>query len=82
MSVGDLAAQKTVALTPASKRKEVEAELQNLKTNPTGNPSNEEFTGTTNGKVYTVKVGAQGAGTILKTSPAPTTTKAPATTTK
>jgi hypothetical protein len=82
MSVGDLAAQKTVALSPASKRKEVEAELQVLKKNPTGNPANEEFTGTSNGKVYTVKVNGKGAGTILKTSPIPTTTKAPATTKK
>ncbi len=80
--VGDLAAQKTISLTPAAQRKQVAAELQQLKSNPTGNPSSEQFTGTTNGKVYTVKVGAKGAGTILKTSPAPTTTKAPATTTK
>jgi hypothetical protein len=82
MSVGELAAQKTVSLTPPAKRKEVAAELAQLKTNPTGNPSNDEFTGTTNGKVYTVKVGAKGAGTIIKTSTAPTTTKAPATTKK
>ncbi|HTC60213.1 MAG TPA: hypothetical protein VK691_08865 [Solirubrobacteraceae bacterium] len=82
VSVGNLAAQKTISLTPAAQRKQVEAELQQLKSNPTGNPANEQFTGTTNGKVYTVKVGAKGAGTILKTSPAPTTTKAPATTKK
>jgi hypothetical protein len=81
-SVGDLAAQKTISLTPAAQRKQVEAELQQLKSNPTGNPANEVLTGTTNGKVYTVKVGAKGAGTILKTSSAPTTTKAPPTTTK
>lgn len=82
VSVGDLAAKKAVDLTPAAQRKQVEADLQELKSNPTGNPANEQFTGTTNGKVYTVKVGAKGAGTILKTSPAPTTTKAPTTTTK
>jgi hypothetical protein len=82
MRVGDLAAQKTISLTPAAQRKQVETELKTLKTNPTGNPANEQFTGTTNGKVYTVKVGAKGTGSILKTSPAPTTTKAPATTTK
>jgi hypothetical protein len=82
VSVGDLAAQQTISLTPAAKRKEVEADLERLKKNPTGNPANEEFTGTTNGKVYTVKVGEKGSGTILKTSPAPTTTKAPATTKK
>ncbi|HEY5193487.1 MAG TPA: hypothetical protein VIJ39_06400 [Solirubrobacteraceae bacterium] len=81
-SLGDLAAKKTISLTPAAKRKTVEGELERIKKNPTGNPSNETFTGTTNGKVYTVKVGEKGAGTILKTSPAPTKTKAPATTTK
>lgn len=80
-SIGDLAAQKTISLTPASQRKQVEAELEQLKSNPTGSPSNEEFTGTTNGKVYTVKVGGKGAGTIVKTSVAPTTTK-PSSTTK
>jgi hypothetical protein len=74
VSVGDLAAQKTISLTPPAKRKEVEAELERLKKNPTGNPANETFTGTTNGKVYTVKVGEKGAGTILKTSPATTKT--------
>ncbi len=75
VSLGDLASQKTVSLTPAAKRKEVQAQLEQIKKNPTGNPSNEAFTGTTNGKVYTVKVGAKGAGTVIKTSPAPTTTK-------
>jgi hypothetical protein len=74
VSVGDLASQKAISLTPASKRKEVEADLAELKANPTGNPSNETFTGTTNGKVYTVKVNSKGKGTLLKTSPAPTTT--------
>lgn len=69
--VGDLASQKTISLTPAAQRSKVEAELERIKKNPTGNPSNETFTGTTNGKVYTVKVGPKGAGTVLKTSPAP-----------
>ncbi|MGA7705330.1 MAG: hypothetical protein WB998_10595 [Solirubrobacteraceae bacterium] len=73
-SVGDLAAKKTISLTPAADRKRVEEELATLKSNPTGNPSKETFTGTTNGKVYTVKVGEKGQGTILKTSPAPTST--------
>jgi hypothetical protein len=73
--VGDLAAQKTISLTPAAQRSKVEAELERIKKNPTGNPSNETFTGTTNGKVYSVKVGPKGEGTVLKTSPAPTTTK-------
>jgi hypothetical protein len=82
VSIGDLAAQKTISLTPASKRKEVAAELAQFKSNSTGNPANNEFTGTTNGKVYTVKVGEKGAGTVIKTGVAPTTTKAPATTKK
>lgn len=72
--VGDLASQKSIGLTPAKDRATVKAELERLKKNPTGNPSNEAFTGTTNGKVYTVKVGAKGQGTVVKTSPAPTTT--------
>lgn len=80
-SLGDLAAKKTISLTPAAQRKKVEGELERIKNNPTGNPSNETYTGTTNGKVYTVKVGEKGAGTVLKTSPAPTTT-APTTTKK
>jgi hypothetical protein len=82
VSVGDLAAKKTISLTPASERKQVEAELARLKSNPSGNPSNETFTGTTNGKVYTVKVGEKGQGTILKTSPAPATTAKTQTTKK
>ena len=69
--VGDLAAQKTISLTPAAQRKKMQAELQRIKSNPTGNPSNETFTGTSNGKIYTVKVNEKGAGTVLKTSPAP-----------
>jgi hypothetical protein len=72
--VGDLAAQKTVSLTPASERSKVQSELAQIKANPSGNPANETFTGTTNGKVYTVKVNEKGAGTILKTSPAPAKT--------
>jgi hypothetical protein len=71
--VGDLASQKTISLTPAAQRAKVQAELERIKKNPTGNPSNETFTGTTNGKVYTVKVGPKGAGTVIKT-----TTVAPA----
>jgi hypothetical protein len=72
--VGDLASQKTISLTPAAQRSKVEAELARIKSNPTGNPSKETFTGTTNGKVYTVKTGPKGEGTVLKTSPAPATT--------
>jgi hypothetical protein len=71
--VGDLATQKTVSLTPTAQRSKVAAELERIKKNPTRNPSNETYSATTNGKVYTVKVGAKGEGTVLKTSPAPTT---------
>jgi hypothetical protein len=81
VSVGDLASQKAISLSPASQRTKVAAELAQLKSNPTGSPSNEIYTGTTNGKVYTVKVG-KGVGTILKTSPAPTTTAKTPTTKK
>ncbi len=69
--VGDLASQKSVALTPAKQRKQVQAELAQIKQNPTGNPSNQQYTGTTNGKVYTVKVGPKGEGTVVKTTTAP-----------
>lgn len=82
VSVGDLAAQKTISLTPANHRKEVEVDLARLKKNPSGNPANEVLTGTTNGKVYTVKVNSKGQGTILKTSPAPAKTSTTATTKK
>ncbi len=73
--VGDLASQKTVSLTPSAERTKILAELERIKSNPTGDPSKETFTGTTNGKVYTVKVGSKGQGTVLKTSPAPSSTK-------
>ena len=72
---GDLAAEKAVSLTPASERQKVKEELETLRKNPTGNPANEVYTGTTNGKVYSVKVGPKGEGTVIKTSPAPTTKK-------
>jgi hypothetical protein len=81
-SLGDLASKKAVSLTPAAQRSKVAAELAQIKSNPSGNPSNETYTGTTNGKVYTVKVGEKGAGTILKTSPAPATTAKTSTTKK
>jgi hypothetical protein len=70
--VGDLASQKTISLTPAAQRSKVEAELERIKKNPTGNPSNETYSGTTNGKAYTVKVGPKGEGTVVKTTTAPT----------
>jgi hypothetical protein len=72
--VGDLASQKSIALTPAKDRKQVEAQLAQIKSNPTGSLSKEQFTGTTHGKVYTVKLGAKGQGTILKVTPATTKT--------
>jgi hypothetical protein len=76
VSVGDLASQKTISLTPAADRKKVEAELAEIKANPSGNPANQTYTSTTNGKVYTVKVNSKGQGTIIKTSAAsPTPTK-------
>jgi hypothetical protein len=75
VSVGDLASQKTISLTPASKRKEVEAELAEIKANPTGSVSGKAYTATTNGKVYTVKVNSKGQGTVVKTSAAPPTKK-------
>jgi hypothetical protein len=68
---GDLASEKAISLTPAAQRKQVEAELAQIKANPSGNPSNETYTGTTNGKVYSVKVNSKGEGKIIKTSPAP-----------
>ncbi|HEX4837326.1 MAG TPA: hypothetical protein VFV03_02220, partial [Solirubrobacteraceae bacterium] len=79
--VGDLASKKSISLTPTKERSRVAAELERIKKNPTGNSSNETYTGTTNGKVYTVKVAPNGRGTILKTSPAPAT-KTPTTTKK
>jgi hypothetical protein len=72
---GDLASEKAVSLSPAADRKKVKEELEAIKKNPSGNPSNETYTGTTNGKVYSVKVNSKGQGTVVKTSPAPTTTK-------
>jgi hypothetical protein len=74
VSTGDLASQKAVSLAPPTERKRVKEYLAALKKNPSGNPSNETFTGTTNGKVYTAKVNSEGKGTVLKTSPAPSTT--------
>lgn len=75
VSLGDLAAQKTISLTPAAKRSKIRGELERIKKNPSGNPSNETITTTANGKSYTVKLGPKGTGTILKTSAIPTTKK-------
>lgn len=73
-SVGALAAQKTLSLTPAKERARVKSELEVFKKNPSGNPNNEVFTGTTNGKVYSVKVNSKGEGTVVKTATVPSTT--------
>jgi hypothetical protein len=80
VSTGDLASQKSVSLTPAKERARVKAYMAALKKNPYGNPAGETFTGTTNGKVYSVKVNKEGKGTIIKTSPAPSKTAKTATT--
>jgi hypothetical protein len=72
--VGDLASTKTLNLTPAAQRATVKAELEKIKANPSGNPSNETYTTTTNGKTYNVKLGANGTATgtqATKTTPAP-----------
>lgn len=58
-SLGDLASQKTLSLTPAAQRKKVETELAQIKKNPTGNPAEETTTvtepanGTVTGTVST-----------------------------
>jgi hypothetical protein len=72
---GDLAAKKTISLTPAKERKNVEAQLAQLKSNPTGNPENQKYVVTTNGKTYNVKLGPNGTATGTAAS---TTTPAPA----
>jgi hypothetical protein len=72
---GDLASEKTLSLTPAAKRATVKAELERIKRNPSGNPANEKFTTTTNGKSYNVKLGANGTATGTAAAP---TTPAPA----
>lgn len=74
VSTGDLAAKKTVALTPAKEQARVKSYLAELKKNPSGNPSSQTFSGTTNGKVYSVKVNTNGEGTVVKTSPLPSKT--------
>jgi hypothetical protein len=81
-STGDLAAQKAIGLTPAKERARVKSYMLSLKQSH-GNVSNETYTATTNGKVYSVKVNSNGEGTIVKTSPAPAkTSPAPSSTTK
>jgi hypothetical protein len=72
--VGDLAAAKAVSLAPVAQRSRLKTELAALRKSPSGG---ETVTGTTNGKSYTLKKGANGSFT--STTPPSTT---PATTAK
>jgi hypothetical protein len=69
--VGDLAAAKAVSLAPVAQRPRLKAELAALRKSPSGG---ETVTGTTNGKSYTLKKGANGG--LTSTAP-PSTTPAP-----
>ncbi len=68
--VGDLAAEKAVALAPAADRKRIKAELAEIKTNPSGEKT---YTTTTNGKTYVGKLNSKGElkATEAKTATAP-----------
>lgn len=75
--VGDLATARALALIPAgAERTRVKTELEAIKKNPTG--GGETLTGKTNGKSFTVKKSPNGS----YTGALPSTTPAPATTTK
>jgi hypothetical protein len=67
--IGDLASEKAVALAPSAQRKQLKAELAEVKAHPSG----PELTTTTNGQAYKVKPGADGTltGTAATTTPAP-----------
>jgi hypothetical protein len=67
--VGDLASEKSVALSPASQRARVKEQLERIKANPTGNPENEKLKGTVGGKTYNFK---RTKGGKLLATPAPT----------
>jgi hypothetical protein len=70
MRVGDLAAAKAVSLAPAAQKSQLKTELATLRKGPT--TGGETLTGTTNGKTYTVKPGANGTFTgSAPTTPAP-----------
>jgi predicted Zn-dependent protease len=56
-SLGDLASEKAVALSPAADRERVKAELAEVKANPSGEKT---YTTTTNGKTYTGKLNSKG----------------------
>jgi hypothetical protein len=70
--VGDLAAAKAVSLAPAAQQPRLKTELAALRKSPGG----ETVTGTSNGKSYALKKGANGhfTTTVPSTAP-PTTTK-------
>ena len=68
-SVGELAAKKTISLTPAADRKGWKQSLAQLKSNPTGNPSNENVHGDHQRQGLHRQSGRKRAGTIIKTSP-------------
>ena len=72
--VGDLAAAKAVSLAPAAQRTRLKTELAALRKSPSGG---ETVTGTTNGKTYALKKGANGhlTTTVPSTTPATTTKK-------
>jgi hypothetical protein len=69
--VGDLASQKTISLTPAAQRKKVEAELERIKKNPTGNASGEASASGAGGQTVQVNTGSTTTSTGTATVPAP-----------
>jgi hypothetical protein len=71
--VGDLASEKAVSLAPQAQRARLKKELEELKTNPSGEKT---FTTTTNGKTFTGKLNSKGElkATEAKTSTAPAKT--------
>jgi len=74
--LGDLASKKTLDLTPAKQRSTVKQELERVKANPSGNPENEKYTSTVNGKKYnfTTKNGKNFTGSPVPTSTTKTST--------
>ncbi|HEY4897602.1 MAG TPA: hypothetical protein VII01_16140 [Solirubrobacteraceae bacterium] len=74
--VGDLAAERAVALAPESQRIRLKKELAEAKKSPTGE---KVYTTTKNGKTYTGKLNSNGQ--LQATEVQPTTTPAPAGTT-
>jgi len=71
-SLGDLAAEKAVKLSPAADRERVKKELAEIKKFPSGG---QIYTTTTNGKVYKIKKAPNGSYTsVAPPTPAPSTT--------